>query len=175
MSNPTETFLRALQATTDVSIFQPLPEQRRAKSNFWTHFSGGEATTLPPNPSLALALQYGADRRIQQWWPLPGFQDWFLNRDEFRQRMEYLSNLALDELEALLTAKSSMNSDKLSAIKLIMQVGQKIPTGKSEGGDMIDAMISKMSKAQLEEYIQSSLRLLPSARTLDAASNSADE
>lgn len=170
MSNPRtpnyDPLLLALRATRDVSVFQPLPEHIRAKSNFWTYFGTGEGSPLPRDPNLATALQFSGDKRISQWWDIPGFQDWFLNRDEFRQRMEYLSNLALDQLEGILTSGVVASSDKLSAIKLIMQVAEKVPTNKAAETEGVDAMIAKMSKVQLEEYIRGSMRLLPPT-TLD--------
>lgn len=152
---------RLLSQTRDLSIFQPDNDQRRAKSNFWTYFASEEGVPLPPTPDLALALRFGADSRITKWWPLPGFQDWFLNRDEFRQRMEYLSNLCLDQLETIVTTNSSANSDKLNAIKLIMQVARKTPSpGDSAAEKFADDKIGKMGRPELEEFIRRNIKLV---------------
>lgn len=152
---------RLLSGTRDLSIFQPDDAQRRAKSNFWTYFATEEGVTLPPTPDLALALRFGADSRITRWWILPGFQDWFLNREEFKQRMEYLSNLCLDQLETILTTTSSANSDKLNAIKLIMQVARKTPTSSDpDTTKYADDKIGKMGRVELEEFIRRNIRIV---------------
>ncbi len=152
------TLTRLLEATRDVVMFQPDPNQRRAKSNYWTHFAGS-GTEVAPAPNLATALQFGADRRISAWWDLPGFQDWFLNRDEFRQRLEYLSAVGLDALESILTGRMSSDSDKLNAIKLIMAVSKP---GQPDSEQMADAAIGKMTRQQLQEYISRNMKLVPS-------------
>lgn len=166
----------------DVVAFQPDPHQRRAKANFWASreqvamevapepdLSSAAAFrasrgSVPPDAAnedmrlLASALRFGGDRRISQWWSLPGFQDWFLNKDEFRQRLEYLSNVALDQLESILSSGRSSDSDKLNAIKLIMAV-QK-PTAP-DPDTTADAVIGKMTRQQLTEYISRNIKLLP--------------
>lgn len=142
--------------TRDVSVFQADRNQRRAKSNFWTHF-GSANSGVPLQEDLATALRFGADKRISQWWDLPGFQDWFLNRDEFRQRLEFLSHLSLDVLEEIVTSKQSSNMDKLQALKMILAAQPK----EVSEAEVADAVIAKMTKQQLQEYISRNIKLLP--------------
>lgn len=162
----TELLTRFLENSLQDSVFQPTPDQRKAKSSFWAVFGTDPEGTLGPAENLVTALRFGGDKRIRQWWDTPGFQDWFFNRDEFRQRVEYLANLALDNLEEILTARNVTSTDKLNAIKILMQVGRKLPTGQAQAdsGALPDA-ISRMTRSQLEAYIQSSLRLLPAVTT----------
>lgn len=148
--------LSALQGALDTQ-FQPTNAQKQAKSTFWSSFSSGEGSPLPAQ-SLVMALRFGRDSRLSTWWEIPGFQDWFWNRDEFRQRMEYLAALAIDELEMILTSRSHSAPDKLNAIKLIMQVTGK--TGSPATEESLPESIQKMSRTQLEEYIRSGVRLL---------------
>lgn len=150
--------LSALKLTVE-GQFLPTNPQKRAKSAFWTHFSTAGEGSLTPTPSLATALRFGQDNRIQAWWDQAGFQDWFWNRDEFRQRMEYLANLAVDELEEILLSKQVATSDKLNAIKMVMQVSQKTTPVRAE--ESLPDLIGKMNRVQLEEYIRSGLKLLP--------------
>lgn len=163
---PTDTKLQSLNnllaGTRDVIVFQAEPAHRRAKSNFWTHFTGSNGSVAPPE-DLATALRYGADRRISTWWSLPGFQDWFLNRDEFRQRLEFLSHLSLDVLEEILVSKQSSSNDKLQALKLILAAQPKETTE----AEVADAVIAKMTKQQLQEYISRNIKLLPSESKIE--------
>jgi hypothetical protein len=154
---------RILDTARDVVSFQPTPEQRRARANFWAHFSEG-GTLLPSRPDLAIALRFAGDRRIQQWWSLPGFQDWFLNREEFKQRVEALADMALDELESLVSSRTILPSDKLRAIELSLKYASKARTEDTEER-LADERIGKMTRIQLEEYIRNNIRMLPHLAT----------
>lgn len=155
-----------MEQVKDINVFSPAVEHRRAKSTFWSYFATSDE--LPPEDiSLSIALKYSADRRVSQWWDLPGFQDWFSNKDEFRQRMEYLSNLALDRLEAILVDSKGQAASQVAAAKLIMEVSRKMPSKASEE-QFVDEKIHLMDKKQLEEYISRGMRLLPSPEIVDA-------
>lgn len=148
-----------LGKAADVVSFSPTEAQRRAKSNFWSFFASGEA--LPPTQvDLALATKYAGDKRITEWWSLEGFADWFSNKDEFRQRVEFLADLALDELYHLIRDPETQATAKVAAIRMIMDVGKKVaqkaPTEESAVGEKI----ASMDKKQLEEYIKSRLTKL---------------
>jgi hypothetical protein len=148
-----------LGKATDVVSFSPTAAQRRAKSNFWSFFASCEA--LPPDQvDLLIATKYAGDKRISEWWALEGFADWFANKDEFRQRVEFLADLALDELYHLIRDPETQATAKVAAIRMIMDVGKKVsqkaPTEESVAGEKI----ASMDKKQLEEYIKSRLTRL---------------
>jgi hypothetical protein len=134
----------------DLSVFRPSEDQRRAKSNFWSFFMSGD--TLPPDViSLSIAAKYGCDRRMSDWWEEEGFQDWFGNKDEFRQRIELLADLALDELQKIIRDPASGGSARVSAIKLIMEASGKISKkADSPSEDPLD----NMSREELQKFIK---------------------
>lgn len=149
----------SLSKAADVVSFSPSEAQRRAKSNFWSYFASGEA--LPPtHVDLAIATKYAGDKRIGDWWQLEGFAEWFANKDEFRQRVEFLADLALDELYQLIRNPGTQATAKVAAIRMIMDVGKKVaqkaPNEESAAGEKI----ASMDKKQLEEYIKSKLTRL---------------
>lgn len=165
---------RLSQASRDLVTFQPRPEHRRARANFWSNWELAGGNTLPDaqnspenrsgepgrgagqgDVNLAMALRYGGDSRISQWWDLPGFRDWFTNSEEFRQRVEYIAQLALDELEGVLTDPAARSGDKLTAAKMALEVGGKFPgrKGDSSEGKYADEHIAAMSRAELETYV----------------------
>lgn len=148
-----------LGKATDVVSFSPTEPQRRAKSNFWSFFASGEA--LPPtNVDLATAVKYAGDKRISEWWSLEGFADWFSNKDEFRQRVEFLADLALDELYHLIRDPDTQATAKVAAIRMIMDVGKKVSQKASTEESVAGEKIASMDKKQLEEYIKSRLTRL---------------
>lgn len=148
-----------LGKATDVVSFSPTEPQRRAKSNFWSFFASGEA--LPPTQvDLAIATKYAGDKRITEWWQLEGFAEWFANKDEFRQRVEFLADLALDELYQLIRNPETQATAKVAAIRMIMDVGKKVAQKSPSEESAVSEKIASMDKKQLEEYIKSRLTRL---------------
>lgn len=148
-----------LGKAADVVSFSPTEAQRRAKSNFWSFFASGEA--LPPTQvDLATATKYAGDKRVSEWWSLEGFADWFANRDEFRQRVEFLADLALDELYKLIKDSETQATAKVAAIRMIMDVGKKISQKAPTEESVVGEKIASMDKKELEEYIKSRLSKL---------------
>lgn len=136
----------------EITVFSPTREQQQAKASFWSFFMSGDVS-VAPKYDLATALRYSRDKRMRQWWDLPGFQSWFHNKDEFRQKAEFLSNSALHHLEAILVDEKAQAGAKVQAIKLIMELSGKL--SKSTDGDKFaDEKISRMSRVELEEFIR---------------------
>lgn len=160
MSLHTNKLLSLVNESTDVLVYKPTADQRRAKSAFWSHFTGEGATQVPTVPTLASALSLGGDRRISDWWKDQSFIDWFSNSDEFRQRLEYLTTLALDAAEDILTSKDAPAAAKVNMAKLVMEAAGKgaKDTAKEK---YADERIAQMDRMQLEEYIRKSMRILP--------------
>lgn len=153
-----DTILGTLQKVRDLSSFQPTEAQRKVKGRFWSYFESSDA--LPPAEiDLSTASRYGAHRSLPDWWAIPGFTDWFTNRDEFRQRMEYLAQRALDELETILASTDERSgATKVQAIRIIMDISNKAP--KSATDKFLDERVQKMSEKELEEFISKNVRKL---------------
>lgn len=141
--------------------YLPTPEQRKVKAAFWARFNENPSCE-PEDISAILVESVTGDTRPTKWWSQAGFKEWFRNRDEFRQRMEYLSHLALDRLEAILADPRAQNNAQVGAAKLIMEVARKMPS-RNPQEQFLDEKIHQMDRKQLEEYIKRSLKLLPQA------------
>lgn len=163
MSSDETKVATVLELANSELTYLPTPEMRRAKGAFWARFNDNPICD-PEDISLATAMRFSPDNRLSKWWALPGFRDWYRNRDEFRQRMEYLAQLALDTLETILVDPLAQGSAKVNAAKLIMEVARKMPA-KSQAEQFMDEKISQMSRPQLEEYIKKSVKLLQPAPT----------
>ena len=139
--------------------FQPTDLHKRAKYAFWAHFfSTGE---LPPgNIELATASRLsGFQDELLEWWDLPGFQEWFGNGEEFRQKVEYLATAALDVLQELLLDSNAKTTDRLQAAKMSLEVASKFPKQAAKEA-YVDDKIAEMSKKELESYISQKLKVI---------------
>jgi hypothetical protein len=142
-------------AQTDL-VFAPTPDMRRAKAAFWSRFA--EAPMAPADAvTLASAQQLGADKRLSKWWTLPGFAEWFQNREEFRERLEYLADIALDSLEQVLTDPDSNPSAKVASAKLVLEAASKMPKKEAEAPA---SRLETMSRGELEDYVRKNLKFL---------------
>ncbi len=135
--------------------FRPSEAQVKAKTAFWSYFLS-EASLYPPEDvDGAVAAKFASDRRVEQWWSTPEFREWFLNRDEFRQQVEFLASLALTELQQIITDESASSAARVTAIKLVMDLANKMPK-KVEARELTpeEKLISEMSKEKLQEFIK---------------------
>lgn len=144
-------------ASTDLT-FAPTPDMRRAKAAFWHRVA--DAPALDGGPvTLAAAQQVGADKRLNKWWTLPGFAEWFQNKEEFRERLEYLADIALDSLEQVLTDPDSNPSAKVASAKLVLEAASKMPKKDAEAPA---SRLETMSRGELEDYVRKNLKFLTS-------------
>jgi hypothetical protein len=160
-------------ASTDLT-FAPTPDMRRAKAAFWHRvadaplFDGGPVT-------LAAAQQFGTDKRLSKWWTLPGFAEWFQNKEEFRERLEYLADIALDSLEQVLTDPDSNPSAKVASAKLVLEAASKMPKKEAESPT---TRLEAMSRTELEDYVRKNLKFLTAESvpgTLDQTKDAVDK
>lgn len=148
-------------AQTDL-VFTPTPDMRKAKASFWSRFA--EAPALDGGPvTLAAAQQVATDKRLTKWWSIPGFQDWFQNKEEFKERLEYLADIALDSLESVLTDPDANPSAKVASAKLVLEAASKMP--KKEA-DAPASRLETMSRNELEDYVRRNLKYLAPSEDL---------
>lgn len=133
-------------------VFIPTPAMRKVKAAYLAATSENPLL-VGQDPTAASVQQVTGDTRVSKWWSTPGFRDWFSNRDEFRQRVEYLANLALDTIEDILLDGEANASARNAAAKLMIEAAGKLPKGTSTE-KYADEQISSMSKAELEQFIR---------------------
>lgn len=151
-----------LNRIRDVVVFSPSEAQKRARSNFWT---AAELDGIEPGQDvpLATALKYGQDKRITGWYTDQQFRDWFQNGTEFKQKADYLAQVALDELEQMIRDRTGSASARVQAMKITLEIAGKL--GKQAGASQASTMedkIADMNRTELEAYISAKLdRLSP--------------
>lgn len=154
----------------DVTLI-PSPEMRKAKATYWTRLHDNPVYDRDTT-TLAAALEVTGDPRVSRWWSQDGFPDWFANKDEFRSRVEYLAHLALDTVEDVLLDQDANANARMKAVQIVLEAAAKFPTKSSGEEKYLDARIQKMSKQELEAYIQ---RMLPAAPEAPKPSNGSPE
>lgn len=159
-----------LGAILEEVVFVPTPQMRKCKA---AYLAATADNPMSDNPSLELALQATGESRLRQWWSTPGFRSWFANREEFRQRVEYLANLALDAIEEILLDGDANATARNAAAKLMLEAANKLPRGTGPER-FADDQINQMSKQQLEQYLRRN-GVLPSGSRSQQASETDTE
>lgn len=151
-----------LSELSDTVIFQPTPAQKKLKAKFHSRFIPGPLTDLN-NLSLSDALEITGDSRLRKLWEQPGFKEWFANRDENRERLEYLFTLALDTAEEILTSETAQASAKVNMVKVLAELANKFPN-KYAQEKYVDEEINRMSELQLTTWLSRRGVELPAAK-----------
>lgn len=130
----------------DVS-FIPSPSQRACKARFWKRMDFDP--DMASNITLAGAIQLTKNGELNRWWNQEGFQDWFLNKEEEGERIQYLYMLWMDKAEDLLLDPMANHNAVVQLGKIIAQLA-----GKDNQEKFADEFIAKMNPKQLREYIE---------------------
>lgn len=140
----------AIEAALD-DVFVPTSEMRKAKARFVNSIKG-KLFIEPENLTQAELIKYSKTKKIVEWIKEDGFLAWLNDKNEQSDRMEYLTTLAFDRIEAILTGDSS-DKDALNAAKLLIEAQTKAKQS-DQRDKFLDRAISSMDAAQLESFIQ---------------------
>jgi hypothetical protein len=142
------------------SVYVPSVEQRRVKAAFLAAITDDPSVDPTEFVTLARAVQVTGQRKLEHWWKQEGFVAWFNNRDEFRQRLEYLNQLALDKAEEILHDDNPKTaSARVSLIKTLMEAGGKM-AAKQKEVKLLDDVVQRMNRQQLESFLKRA-KMLP--------------
>lgn len=153
------------QIAEDV-VFHPTDAMREAKSAFWAVMND---EVLPPHEiTLALVKDTIQSTRIATWWNKPGFQAWFLNKEEYKQRLEYLMNIGMDALERVLRTSES-DTAIVSAMKLIIAANDKMPKAGSANAKTGNDLVDNMTDQQVDDYIRRQMKAMGTSEASEGA------
>ncbi len=147
-----------LKDAVEQLIYVPTVQERKLKAKFWS--KAGENPLMPiagSNISLANIKQMtGNNQSLDAAWKKPGFQNWFMNADDGRAKMEYLFDLGLDAIEELLMSPDPKTSSaKVNALKLLAELTGRYIKGKQGQIGGIGEAIAHADKASLEALFES--------------------
>ena len=116
--------IRVADVVEDI-IFQPTADQRKVKAALWAVVADNPIHS-PDSITAEDIIKVTGDTRVRRWMKeSPLFREWLLNKDEFRQRLEYHAHLALDRLEKILSDDNAHASAQVQAAKLIIEAANK--------------------------------------------------
>lgn len=139
------------------SQFTPTAAQIRRRKQFWDKQAGD----LPEDITVDQALQYGAHTAIRQWWNIPGFTEWFLDRDYSKHEAEALLHTAMQKLQAVLR-DSGDNAELINAAKEARNLHAQLHNKPAESDSTGDSEIDKMSREELEQFLAARSNVLKS-------------
>ena len=101
----------------------------------------------------------------------PAFGNWFQGAHEFRARVKYLADKALNALESILNDPNPMAANaKVKAAQMILDMAGKSAKEKDKeekkSGGLADAL-SKMNRAQVEALMQNGTQISVSVKNPD--------
>lgn len=142
-------------------LFKPVDPMIRAKSQFWTRFSENPVSDVQ-SINMAVVSTFVSDSRLEKWWNIPGFQDWFLNQLEWRELLETTAYKSLRKLDEIISLPSEPKvvSAQVQAIKLLFEAGRKMPPKNPPKTEFLDASIGEMKLDQLKEFFRKNSAIL---------------
>lgn len=147
-SNPDQ---KTLEVMKD-QIFEPSKPQMKLKAKFWTIFNENPIADYD-NITLDTVRQLTDNEGVNKWWKVPGFREWFLNKDEHRFSAAYVWALCMQRMEKILA-----NDDPKAAnaqVNLIKFVAELTGNSRKNSQDsMIDKFIAEMDEAQIQAYLE---------------------
>ena len=103
--------------------FRPTEAQRKAKAALLASLADPANAILDTRSiNLATALKLTGVTTLRGWWDQPGFQAWFLNKEETKQKIKYLTDKALESVSQILDDPDPRaSSAKVSILKTLLQ------------------------------------------------------
>jgi hypothetical protein len=149
--------------TLEDLVFAPTDEMREVKAAFWAKIEDKPHVNV--DELTLVAVQYEVpDSRLREWWHLDGFKEWFANKDEVRQRMEYLISLGLDAVQDLMQSRDSkVAGAQVKALEMLCRLTNREPARVKEI-KFIDKEVQDMTQGELEEFIAKNAKLLDKSK-----------
>ena len=163
---------KSLSDLADKVIFTPTKRQRQVKAKFWSRFQPGPFAN-PDTLSMADVMAITRASSLKEWWSKDGFKEWFMNREEAREKLEYLFMKALDTAEDIMDDPAAQASAKVNAIKVVAELANKFPSKQVE--KFADDEINKMDEKQLRVYLEKKGLVIREEKVIEASVTSKDE
>ncbi len=130
--------------------FEPTPDQEKYKVRVMSY--------LHDNPIYRTAdLTYETcyrivrHQRLASWWKQVGFEEWIQNRNEFREKAEYLLTLAMKRATTILqSTDAKMVGAQVNMIKMVLELTNRMP--KENKGK--DKEAPALDPGQLDEFLR---------------------
>lgn len=164
------------------TIFEPSQMMRKIKARFWSRFQPGPFNDKE-NISAADIMETTKSAKIKEWWSEPGFRNWFMNRQEEKETLNYLFNKSLSTLERILDNPEANANAQINAIKILAEMNGFLVKGGNQQPKFADEQLNQMSAKELEtmlekqalDYIKSKGLKIIEEKVIDVKEKSSDK
>lgn len=152
-----------LEGLAEELIYRPTAEDRKLKIQFLQLIA--DNPIMDPKALVIEDAERVLGKRLKNKAEA-GFIDWFLNKDENTQRLEYLFTLALNAAEEIIcNTDPKAQGARVSMVRAIAELAGKVPgkTGPEstgQGGQNLLQSINTMDKAELKMLLEKGGRTL---------------
>lgn len=142
----------SLESLLEDAIYVPSESQRQLRAKFWLKYS-----KLPfadaDKVNLDVIKRYSNHSKLDEWWNEDGFRSWFLNQNEYAERLEVLVDHAMSTLASAMISGDTPVASKITAAKLVLEAAGKL-SKKTQNKDKGDDL-EEMSDEELQQFIES--------------------
>lgn len=147
------------QAIEDL-VYKPTRRERELKAKLWVAIQDDPFLDKDSYLNSKEAAEKAAGGKLVNW-NSPGYKEWLFNKDEHRQRLEYLFGLSLDAMEEILVNNDpKVQGARVQLIRALSELAGKVPhkqaSIKAAGASALSSAIDSMDAAQLELYLRRS-------------------
>lgn len=139
----------------DELVFKPTREMRKARALFYA-VAKSRKFDMRNLTCDAVAALIPSVRTLRQWWHNELFVEWFINARSYQERIDYLIDLQLDNLEDVITNREGTftASDQVRAGRQLAEYKKafideaKVENKVAADGDLVKALAARMMAAR---------------------------
>lgn len=154
--------------------FRPTEAQKRAKAALMAALSDPMNSLIDPKTiSMTLAMRLTGVQTLNHWWQQPGFQAWFLNKEETKQKIKYLTDKALETAVQILDDPDPRTANaKVAILRTLMQY--EAAEVQTKTNTRFDSMDMQQLRGFLKQNAHIIRPLLEEAKSVTVTSESED-
>lgn len=154
--------------------FRPTEAQKRAKAALMAALSDPMNSLLDPKTiGMTLAMRLTGIQTLNTWWHQPGFQNWFLNKEETKQKIKYLTDKALETAVQILDDPDPRTANaKVAILRTLMQY--EAAEVQTKTNTRFDSMDMQQLRGFLKQNAHIIRPLLEEAKSATVTSESED-
>ena len=155
--------------------FRPTESQKRAKAALMAALSDPMNSLIDPKTiSMTLAMRLTGVQTLNHWWQQPGFQAWFLNKEETKQKIKYLTDKALETAVQILDDPDPSTANaKVAILRTLMQY--EAAEVQTKTNTRFDSMDMQQLRGFLKQNAHIIRPLLEEAKSATVTTESEDD
>jgi hypothetical protein len=155
--------------------FRPTESQKRAKAALMAALSDPMNSLIDPKTiSMTLAMRLTGVQTLNHWWQQPGFQAWFLNKEETKQKIKYLTDKALETAVQILDDPDPRTANaKVAILRTLMQY--EAAEVQTKTNTRFDSMDMQQLRGFLKQNAHIIRPLLEEAKSATVTTESEDD